>query len=377
MEGDVDPPCVAQSLGGEDASFRQPFAFSQSLTSEETQNRIETSTSQDGMEEYFDALCVVPTLSEKDDGDSEEDFLKYLDKVGLKEYFPRKLTMKKATEVRLFPSDDSQIETKDLPFLFISKLTSLDSRITWKENLHIEGSARDFIYAILHCSDDHLRQHLLEKFASCKLAVPVLLPGSEAKETFKRDLRNRQAEKGLSAEMQVLFETLQTVLIDDEEDTLHYFMSLFQTHIELMAAAEIPWLAKRIDELINSLQKQKEAIIIASYSQQAELQNEMRKLQDELLEVSHTFSVKNISCEHFIRELGHLYAARLNRESYSEQRNILANVAVKLLLKGYPLEILDGESAYMPIQWISGVLTRVKDELKNPEYMCYLNWYPE
>ncbi|XP_071855142.1 interferon-induced very large GTPase 1-like isoform X2 [Apostichopus japonicus] len=675
MEGDVDPPCVAQSLGGEDASFRQPFAFSQSLTSEETQNRIETSTSQDGMEEYFDALCVVPTLSEKDDGDSEEDFLKYLDKVGLKEYFPRKLTMKKATEVRLFPSDDSQIETKDLPFLFISKLTSLDSRITWKENLHIEGSARDFTYAILHCSDDHLRQHLLEKFASCKLAVPVLLPGvrddakpelltwaisrvskkwketetslapekrmvkepvfttafirfgdipiskssvlnnvigraqgnetfryflsyedereyvyhccgsveaqwylpicgrkeellkevtlllnlrgdskeftterefmcrianavflfvdninwedyktaisdlkerfknvfvirligkqgrkvreksrhkhqvnikdtkpkigklddrvdfeldrgevdlskiicekivkycndtsdedyisietwrlfcfnevtidqnnpsykkakhllkclfpvtesiekvknsylqlqegwvewvkadrkplsigdenvviqSEAKETLKRDLRNRQAEKGLSAEMQVLFETLQTVLIDDEEDTLHYFMSLFQTHIELMAAAEIPWLAKRIDELINSLQNQKEAIIIASYGQQAELQNEMRKLQDELLELSHTFSVKNISCEHFIRELGHLYAARLNRESYSDQRNILANLAVKLLLKGYPLEILDGESAYMPIQWISGVLTRVKDELKNPE----------
>ncbi|PIK55782.1 putative interferon-induced very large GTPase 1-like [Apostichopus japonicus] len=166
-----------QQLTTNNASFRQPFAFSQSLTSEETQNRIETSTSQDGMEEYFDALCVVPTLSEKDDGDSEEDFLKYLDKVGLKEYFPRKLTMKKATEVRLFPSDDSQIETKDLPFLFISKLTSLDSRITWKENLHIEGSARDFIYAILHCSDDHLRQHLLEKFASCQLAVPVLLPG--------------------------------------------------------------------------------------------------------------------------------------------------------------------------------------------------------
>ncbi|PIK53602.1 putative interferon-induced very large GTPase 1-like [Apostichopus japonicus] len=177
MEGDVDPPCVAESLGGEDASFRQPFAFSQSLTSEETPNRIETSTSQDGMEEYFDALCVVPSLSEKDDGDHGEDFLEYLDEVGLKEYYPRKLTMKKATEVRLFPSDDSQIKTKDLPFLFISKLTSLDSRITWKENLHVDGSVRDFIYAILHCSDNHLRQHLLEKFASCQLAVPVLLPG--------------------------------------------------------------------------------------------------------------------------------------------------------------------------------------------------------
>ncbi|XP_071810947.1 interferon-induced very large GTPase 1-like isoform X2 [Apostichopus japonicus] len=603
------------------------------------------------------------------DKETEEDFLEYLEEVGLKNYFPRKLTLKAATEVRLFPSDISQIETKDLPFLFISKLTSLDSRITWKEKLHLKGSARDFIYAILHCSDNHLRQHLLEKFASCQLAVPVLLPGVrddakpelltwaisrvvkkwkenetslapekrmvservftaafirfgeipiskssvlnnvigraqgnetfryfssyedekeyvyycsgsieaqwylptygrseellkevtlllnlrgdateftaesefmcrianaiflfvdkdklecyktaiddikkrfkkvfviylivhkekkgrqtrkqqsnsksktlkidanddsvdfgvernatdlskiicekimqycssttcedyrsiedwrnfcfnevtvdqendsynnaktlmqssfpntesieevkksylqlqvewgkwveadkkrlcagvqtvhhqfEAKDKTKRDMRKKQRDKGLSAKMQVFFENLQTVMLD-ETDLLHYFMSFFQTRIEMMAAREIPPLVERIDVLNTSLQKLKSTMKQASPSERSKLQHHIKELQKQLLEESEQVNAKNISCEHFIRELGQWYEASL--ANAHEGNELLVTLASKLLLAGYPLELLDGENAYIPIKWISGVLNNLENTLDNP-----------
>ncbi|XP_071855140.1 interferon-induced very large GTPase 1-like [Apostichopus japonicus] len=656
-----------QQLTTNNASLRRTIAITTSLT----QTRTETTILQEEMEEVFHPRIVNQSLSEEDDRDSEEDFLQYLDEVGLKKYFPRKLTMKEATEVRLFPTDDSQIETKDLLFLFMSKLTSLDSRITWKENLHIEGSARDFIYAILHCSDNHLRQHLLEKFASCQLAVPVLLPrvrddakpelltwalsrvvkkwkenetslapekrmvsepvfttafirfgdipiskssvlnnaigraqgnetfryflsfkdekeyvyhcsGSveaqwylpicgrkedllkevtlllnlrgdskeftteseflcsianaifilvdkrnlvcyetaiddikerfknvfvihliaqkakigiqkrkkqlnnksktliidenddsvdfgvernetelakiickkivqycnctsradycsiedwrsfccntinvdqdndsykrakkllqssfpiqdsieevkklylqlqdewvkwveadkkplcvgeqtvanqfEAKEKTKRDLRREQREKGLSAKMKIFLENLQTVLFD-EEDLLHYFMSFFQTHIEMMVAREIPPLVVGIDVLNTSLQKKKSAIQQALSSERSKLQNEIKELQKHLLKESEKVSAKNISCEHFIRELGHWYEASLQDTNCHGENETLVIMASKLLLAGYPLELLDGETAYIPIKWISGVLMNLSNALNNP-----------
>ncbi|XP_071810940.1 interferon-induced very large GTPase 1-like [Apostichopus japonicus] len=638
----------------------------------ETENPDEDSnTSRQNIDEMACNIENNTSESEQEspDTETEEDFLEYLKEVGLESYFPRKLTMKAATELRLIPSDVSQIKPEKVPFLFISKLTALDCRVTWKENLHIEGSARDFIYAILHCSDDHLRQHLLEKLASCQLAVPILLPGVrddakpelltwalsrvvkkwkesetslapekrmvsepvfttafirfgdipiskssvlnnvigraqgngtfqyfmsyedereyvyhccglveaqwylpmygrneellkevtlllnlrgdsteftteskfmcriaqavflfvdkdkleyykttiddikerfkkkvfvihliaqkekkgrqkrkqqlnseskievnddsvdfgvernetelaklicekivqycndtsradyrsiedwrpfcsddvsvdqdndsynkakrllessfpinesieemkksylqlqvewvkwveadkkplvdgvqsvshqfEAKKNTKRAIRQRQREKQLSAKMKGFLKNLEKIVLN-ENGILHYFMSFFQTHIESMASREIPPLISRIDELNTSLDKTKSAMKQALPSKRSKLQNEIEKFQEQLREVSEKVNAKNISCEHFIRELGHWYEANLDNEDVRKQNESLVNMASKLLLAGYPLELLDGETAYIPIKWISGVLKNLTETLKDP-----------
>ncbi|PIK34396.1 putative interferon-induced very large GTPase 1-like, partial [Apostichopus japonicus] len=136
-----------------------------------------STTSQQNIDKMDGNIVNNNRVSEQQSSGIDESISEYLDEVGLKKYFPQKLTLKEATEVRLFPKNLKETGKEDLPFLFISKLTSLDSRITWKENLNINGSVRDFIYALLQCSDNHLRQHLMEKLASCQLALPILLPG--------------------------------------------------------------------------------------------------------------------------------------------------------------------------------------------------------
>ncbi|PIK42941.1 putative interferon-induced very large GTPase 1-like [Apostichopus japonicus] len=188
----------------------------------------------------------------------------------------------------------------------------------------------------------------------------------EAKETSKREMRRKQREKGLSEKMKVFFENLQTVMLD-ETDLLHYFMSFFQTRIEMMTVREIPPLVKRIDELNTSLQKLKSAMKQGSPSERSKLQYNTQVVQKQLLEESQQVNAKNISCEHFIRELGQWYEANLNDANAHIQNELLVNLASKLLLAGYPLELLDGDTVYIPIKWISGVLENLANILNNPK----------
>ncbi|XP_071810944.1 uncharacterized protein [Apostichopus japonicus] len=178
-------------------------------------------------------------------------------------------------------------------------------------------------------------------------------------------MRKIQREKGLSAKMEVFFENLQTAVLD-ENDVLHYFMSIFQTRIEMMTVREIPPLVNKIDELKTSLQKLKSTMKQASPSERRKLQHHIKELQMHFLKESEQVNAKNITCEHFIRELGQWYEANLEDTNVRKRNELLVNLASKLLLAGYPLELLDGENAYIPIKWISGVLKNVENTLNNP-----------
>ncbi|PIK53607.1 putative interferon-induced very large GTPase 1-like [Apostichopus japonicus] len=133
-----------------------------------------------------------------------------------------------------------------------------------------------------------------------------------------------------------------------------------------MATREIPPLVKRIDELNTSLQKLKSANRQASFSERGELQIEIKELQKQLVKESEQVNAKNISCEHFFRELGQWYEANLRDEKFRERNELLVKMASNLLLAGYPLEILDGENVYIPIKWISGVFRNIASKLNNP-----------
>ncbi|XP_071850563.1 interferon-induced very large GTPase 1-like [Apostichopus japonicus] len=102
-----------------------------------------------------------------------EDLLECIGFVG-KHY--NKLALQEFLIVRDCSTNTSLIHT------FWQKITSLDHRIVLSQNLLPENiSMRDFIFSLLHCSDDFLRQDILEKLSACQLAVPFLLQGVREK----------------------------------------------------------------------------------------------------------------------------------------------------------------------------------------------------
>ncbi|KAJ8024175.1 Interferon-induced very large GTPase 1 [Holothuria leucospilota] len=107
---------------------------------------------------------------------SDADFQSYLGRVGLNGHYPKKMTLKMATKVRVLQKYSPAMKESDIPLLFLTMLTSLDRRAVFPEKLNFNDSVRDFICSLLHCSDDFLKQHILDKLAACQLAVPVIIP---------------------------------------------------------------------------------------------------------------------------------------------------------------------------------------------------------
>ncbi|XP_018095756.1 up-regulator of cell proliferation [Xenopus laevis] len=73
----------------------------------------------------------------------------------------------------------------------------------------------------------------------------------------------------------------------------------------------------------------------------------------------------SLGLEHFLRELGQFYESEcslirdklinVNQRKFSR----LPEIAAKLLLDGFPLELIDGDASNIPIQWITDILTEL------------------
>ena len=113
----------------------------------------------------------------------------YFLKFGLTEFFPQKLTLRHALEVRedtfvgMFENEDrsnSSIIPKLYPFCILQKIMAFDSscRIVLETTSELEDMPHpmDVLLSIIYCADNFLRQDLMYRLAACQLAVPLLLP---------------------------------------------------------------------------------------------------------------------------------------------------------------------------------------------------------
>ena len=106
-------------------------------------------------------------------------------------------------------------------------------------------------------------------------------------------------------------------------------------------------------------------------------------------------STASFGLEHLLRELGQVYEAALQQsQSYASQipqlsatkvtsftrlpENVsvqfmnqmqiyrLPQLAAQLLINGYPLEVMDGDAAHVPIEWMKAIISEVVKECQDP-----------
>ena len=134
-----------------------------------------------------------------------EKFNSLLHKVGLFQYYPKKLSIRDSVEIRedTLNIKDAPIDSTLYPFLVLQKIMAFDSefRIPFKEfckfgvnsqdrsnsgsedTLNSESDENedsvhpmDSLLALIHCCDNFLRQELFCRMAACQIALPILLP---------------------------------------------------------------------------------------------------------------------------------------------------------------------------------------------------------
>ncbi|XP_041965184.1 interferon-induced very large GTPase 1-like [Alosa sapidissima] len=85
----------------------------------------------------------------------------------------------------------------------------------------------------------------------------------------------------------------------------------------------------------------------------------VNSLQTKLDRITDEMAATTVGLQHIMREVGQLYEAVqmcMQDGKNIEQYVTLPKIGVTMLLSGYPLEIMDGDAAHVPLTWIKAVL---------------------
>ena len=91
----------------------------------------------------------------------------------------------------------------------------------------------------------------------------------------------------------------------------------------------------------------------------SQLKEELKRQNEELINAS-------FGLEHFFREMGQMYEARMDIQlksipkSKKNEVEPFPRVVAELMMEGYPVELMDGDASHVPIIWVLAVLDRMR-----------------
>lgn len=176
-------------------------------------------------------------------------------------------------------------------------------------------------------------------------------------EARKIESRKKQFEivnKNLSEAINLFLSTL----LEEDGLTQEYFVRYLKLGLDEFSRQELSTSYNKYTELMKEMGEtevlEKKAII----------NTQLSKLDQVILD-------RSFGLEHLLREVGQIYTAVMARPE-SERKKFsklqrLPEIAANLLLKGYPLEIMDGDVGSIPIEWVEAVLKELNRKLMQGE----------
>ncbi|XP_073678574.1 interferon-induced very large GTPase 1-like [Garra rufa] len=99
----------------------------------------------------------------------------------------------------------------------------------------------------------------------------------------------------------------------------------------------------------------------------------LKSEQTELETISEELHAATFGLEHIVREIGQIYescsSVKKNKEDLQNKKDLqvhfssLPSLAAEMMISGFPLELMDGDAAHVPVIWISAVLDQLIQKL--------------
>ena len=164
-----------------------------------------------------------------------------------------------------------------------------------------------------------------------------------------------------------LMESFLKYFMSCQGNVRNYFLQWLKLMLDSLSREELPRLHSQYKELNSKLThiRQQENV---SESAERDYRNQMDELNEKLIHTS-------FGLEHLLREVSQIYEAVVSESSEAHEMELgaqifdLPAVAAELLIEGYPLELMDGDAAHVPMTWVLAVLDRVKDKLSDPKLL--------
>ncbi len=161
------------------------------------------------------------------------------------------------------------------------------------------------------------------------------------------------------------------------ESDISMFMNLFIKQINSHAANEmmffLKWLRILLDEYTSADLSALHHKYDKTWSAVLELKDNSNKSeqhkakQSELERISEELQAAGFGLEHIMREIGQIYescsSVKKNKKDLQVHFSSLPSLAAEMMISGFPLELMDGDAAHVPVIWISAVLDELIQKL--------------
>ena len=194
------------------------------------------------------------------------------------------------------------------------------------------------------------------------------LARNKSVDVYSKDIESkqravRQNQLNLTTKPTLIMKEFLSNLIHDDRNVKLYFLHWLKMLLDDHSRKVLP-------SLNNDYQKTRAELLKAksenrNKKEDSELVTQLKeklKLQNEQL-VNASFGL-----EHFFREMGQMYEARMNMQLKRVSRDLqdevshFPQVMADLMSEGYPVELMDGDAAHVPITWVLAVIGMLKEQ---------------
>ncbi|XP_067282729.1 interferon-induced very large GTPase 1-like [Pseudorasbora parva] len=173
------------------------------------------------------------------------------------------------------------------------------------------------------------------------------------KQTEMKKIREQQHESDISEFMKFFIKQMNS----DAEYEKIYFIKWLKILLDEYISADFSDLHHKYEETWSMVLKLKE-------------RREPDKLtakQAELERISEDLEAATFGLEHIMREIGQIYescsSVKKNKKDLQFDFSSLPSLAAEKMISGFPLELMDGDAAHVPVIWISAVLDQLIQKL--------------
>ncbi|KAL0159222.1 hypothetical protein M9458_042947, partial [Cirrhinus mrigala] len=160
------------------------------------------------------------------------------------------------------------------------------------------------------------------------------------------------------------------------ESDISEFMQLFIKEMNSDAANKMffpKWLSNVLDEqtsgdlsALHHKYNEKWSTVL-QLNKKHDKSEQLKAEQTELEKISEELQNATFGLEHIMREIGQIYEScsflNKNKKDLQFPFSSLVSLAAEMMISGFPLELMDGDAAHVPVIWISAVLDQLIQKL--------------
>ena len=171
-------------------------------------------------------------------------------------------------------------------------------------------------------------------------------------EQQKQDVRSKQLK--LASNLSPVMKSFIANLYNTSNGVKVYFLHWLKLYLDDRSRTILPGMHAKYEETRLKVKELRRKENHESSKDMNDLINTLKKQNKDLVEGS-------LGLEHLFRELGQIYEAAIANSKLKSHAAQYPVIAVDMLNKGYPVELMDGDASHIPITWVTAVLNQLKE----------------